>query len=331
MTQELTSQEQEQLWKQERDLLIEELEGMDWKNPEAVAQMFMGMAEEQSRDLQRNRKELKREAEEAASVDWSDPEQSGEYLFQTALMQKQRLQENRERMETELTQDNLPTKQSGMEKDSELMLAGMRLAAFHIEAGSNHFTEYAEAMIEDLGDAVRPYLKLFYNGVRDWPVAADAGLTHEMDSYAEVERLHAAYQQQSEQEILSHRYQVYKTEQASNQTGHTSEERIKPQPEKYLGEKEQEYLADLIQKDETGQEMSVEESADLMFLLTKSRPEPGEGLIQMAEQMQPLSPEEREQLRQLTDKEERGETLTWQEGGLQLALLVRAEAFDEQE
>jgi len=49
------------------------------------------------------------------------------------------------------------------------------------------------------------------------------------------------------------------------------------QPEKYLGEKEQEYLADLIQKDETGQEMSVEESADLMFLLTKSRPEPGEG------------------------------------------------------
>jgi hypothetical protein len=58
MTQELTSQEQEQLRQQEHDLLIEELEGMDWNNPEAVAQMFMGMAEEQSRDLQRNREEL---------------------------------------------------------------------------------------------------------------------------------------------------------------------------------------------------------------------------------------------------------------------------------
>ncbi len=50
----------------------------------------------------------------------------------------------------------------------------------------------------------------------------------------------------------------------------------------------------------------------------------------MPEQMQPLSPEEQEQLRQLTDKEERGEALTWQEGGLQLALLVRAEAEGEQ-
>jgi hypothetical protein len=49
------------------------------------------------------------------------------------------------------------------------------------------------------------------------------------------------------------------------------------QPEKYLGEKEREYLAGLLQKEESGQEMSMEESADMMFLLTKSRSEPGEG------------------------------------------------------
>ncbi len=51
----------------------------------------------------------------------------------------------------------------------------------------------------------------------------------------------------------------------------------KPQPELYLGEKEQEYLAELLQKEESGQEVSVQESADMMFLLTKSLPEPGEG------------------------------------------------------
>jgi hypothetical protein len=44
----------------------------------------------------------------------------------------------------------------------EVVHAGMKLATYHIEAGARTFIDYANKMIADLGDVVRPYLKQFY-------------------------------------------------------------------------------------------------------------------------------------------------------------------------
>ena len=65
----------------------------------------------------------------------------------------------------------------------EMMLDGLTLAGFHIEAGARTFADYAKAMIEDLGENIRPYLEHFYNSVRDYPGFDKAG----MNTRAEVE------------------------------------------------------------------------------------------------------------------------------------------------
>lgn len=60
------------------------------------------------------------------------------------------------------------------------------MAMFHIEAGSGKFPDYATRMIADLGDAIRPYLKSFYNGVRGLLEAQESALANEMTPYDDV-------------------------------------------------------------------------------------------------------------------------------------------------
>ena len=64
------------------------------------------------------------------------------------------------------------------------MLDGITLAGYHIEKGARTFAAYAKAMVEDLGDAVKPYLKSWYMGVRYDPRASGFD---GMSSAAEVE------------------------------------------------------------------------------------------------------------------------------------------------
>lgn len=76
--------------------------------------------------------------------------------------------------------------QLNMGVDPEILAIGTEMAVYHIEKGARKFKAYASAMIADLGDAIRPYLKSFYNAVRDMPEAEAAGLVADMDSYDEV-------------------------------------------------------------------------------------------------------------------------------------------------
>jgi predicted ABC-type ATPase len=61
--------------------------------------------------------------------------------------------------------------------DPEILQAGITLAGYHIEAGAKSFVAYSRAMLSDLGEAVRPYLRSFYEGVRYYPGMASAGMT----------------------------------------------------------------------------------------------------------------------------------------------------------
>lgn len=55
--------------------------------------------------------------------------------------------------------------------DPEIMQAGITLAGYHIEKGARTFAAYAKAMLNDLGETVRPYLKSWYMGVKFDPRA----------------------------------------------------------------------------------------------------------------------------------------------------------------
>jgi N12 class adenine-specific DNA methylase len=68
--------------------------------------------------------------------------------------------------------------------DPEILQAGITLAGYHIEKGARSFAAYAKAMVEDLGDVVKPYLKSWYMGVKYDPRAT--GFTG-MSSAGDVE------------------------------------------------------------------------------------------------------------------------------------------------
>lgn len=53
--------------------------------------------------------------------------------------------------------------------DPELFAIGVEMAAIKIEMGVKKFSQFAKEMVEELGDAIKPYLKSIYNGVRDLP------------------------------------------------------------------------------------------------------------------------------------------------------------------
>ena len=68
--------------------------------------------------------------------------------------------------------------------DPELLSIGMEMAAGYIDRGIKTFVDFSKAMIADFGDAIRPYLKAFYNGAREMPGMEQ--LSKEMDAYDSV-------------------------------------------------------------------------------------------------------------------------------------------------
>ena len=68
--------------------------------------------------------------------------------------------------------------------DPEMMMDGITLAGNYIEKGARTFAAYAKAMIDDLGEGVKPYLRSWYMGVKYDPRAA---AFEGMDNAATVE------------------------------------------------------------------------------------------------------------------------------------------------
>lgn len=69
-----------------------------------------------------------------------------------------------------ILKSKLGTLNSGI--DPEILQAGITLAGYHIEKGARSFSAFAKAMIDDLGDSIRPYLRSFYMGIKYDPRAA---------------------------------------------------------------------------------------------------------------------------------------------------------------
>lgn len=79
------------------------------------------------------------------------------------LVSRDRYEELKKRMQAKLRG------QANAGFDPEILAIGTEMAMFHVEAGARTFIDFAKRMINDLGDAIRPYLKAIYNGAKDMP------------------------------------------------------------------------------------------------------------------------------------------------------------------
>ena len=127
-------------------------------------------------------KATSRQTETQTQKTEQQPQQSDNngYGANNKLVSRDRYEELKKRMRQKLGG------QLNMGINPEILAIGTEMAAFHIEAGARKFADYARHMIDDLGDAIRPYLKSFYNGVRDLPEVQEAGYVDEMTPYDEV-------------------------------------------------------------------------------------------------------------------------------------------------
>lgn len=100
----------------------------------------------------------------------------------------------------------LGTLNSGI--DPELLVDGMTIAGAYIESGVRNFTQYAKAMIEDMGEGVKPYLLSFWEGARNFPGLDAADMTDAAES--------------------AHQHQALLTPQVREQAGELGEAVQKP-------------------------------------------------------------------------------------------------------
>lgn len=119
-------------------------------------------------------------------IDEAQPKERNDEASGNRLVTDERYAELRERMRKKLLG------QMNIGIDPEILAIGTEMAVYHLEKGSRKFAEYATAMIADLGDAIRPYLKAFYNGARDLPEVAENGLDADMTPYDEVQQFDVA-------------------------------------------------------------------------------------------------------------------------------------------
>lgn len=136
------------------------------------------------------------------------------------LVTDERYAELRERMRKKLLG------QMNIGIDPEILAIGTEMAVYHLEKGSRKFAEYAKAMIVDLGDSIRPYLKAFYNGARDLPEVSENGFNTDMTSYDEVQKFDVANFDKSGIDALATAETVTKEAEVAGEV-EVAQERIK--------------------------------------------------------------------------------------------------------
>lgn len=100
----------------------------------------------------------------------------------------------REMLRTKLKPPGAGKKGQGGAIDPDIFQAGITLAGYHIERGARTFAAYAKAMIDDMGEAVRPYLKSWYAALYYDPRAAD--MQSDMTPPAKLDEAAAAAEEQ---------------------------------------------------------------------------------------------------------------------------------------
>ena len=128
---------------------------------------------------------------------------------QFGLVSDERMQELKARMKKKLRG------QLNAGVDPEVLAIGLELAVGYIDRGLSKFSQFAETLINDLGEEVRPYIKAFYNGARDMPELVESGLSQKMDGYDAVNGFDIAnFGKEESPEIIEQARHVAKEQEA---------------------------------------------------------------------------------------------------------------------
>lgn len=147
------------------------------------------------------------------------------------LVTEERYAELRERMRKKLGG------QMNMGIDPEILAIGTEMAVYHIENGARKFAEYAKAMIVDLGDTIRPYLKSFYNGARDLPEVAENDMYSDMTPYVEVQDFDVANFDKTGVDLIATAETVAKEKEVKKEFNEAKEQLKKRREEKRKNER----------------------------------------------------------------------------------------------
>ena len=166
-------------------------------------------------------------------TDNSEHNEGNAYGANNKLVSRERYEQLKARMRRKLGG------QLNMGIDPEILAIGTEMAAYHIEAGARKFADYATHMIADLGDAIRPYLKSFYNGARDLPEVQEAGLANEMTPYDEVRTFDVANFDKGHSDALATAEMVVQEQEADSQADVAKDKLINQRNEQRRKEDEQ--------------------------------------------------------------------------------------------
>ena len=185
--------------------------------------------------------------EQAAQQFQQEQEEKKAYGADNKLVSQDRYEELKKRMKQKLLG------QANMGFDPEIMQIGAEMAMFHIEAGARKFADYATRMINDLGDAIRPYLQGFYEAARRMPGMEQ--LRKEMDSTEFVDNFDVlSYDKQNDNTVNEHKQENNEPEKVvSSQQEASAEVERKPEDADKYRAFSQAVANDMLQAMETGE------------------------------------------------------------------------------
>ena len=137
--------------------------------------------------------------------------------------------------------------------DPELIAIGAEMAVYHIERGAVKFAEYASAMIKDMGDAIRPYLKSFYSSARYMPEAVENGLSSKMTPDSEVSTFDVTNFDKKSVDIVEQINNVAKEQELKK----NDQPQIEVKPESELSGDSAKYQKKSVQESEAVREIGV--------------------------------------------------------------------------
>ena len=152
------------------------------------------------------------------------------YGANNQFVSRERYEELKKRMREKLNRLNVGI-------DPEILALGSEMAVFHLEAGARKFVDFAKRMIADMGDAIRPYLKAFYNAGRDMPEMESR--RDEFTPHDEVSRFDVLnFDKEGPKDIVEMAKNVVKEQELSQQVEQAKSE-IKTQRNEQRKEKKQ--------------------------------------------------------------------------------------------
>lgn len=135
---------------------------------------------------------------ETAAQSFREEQAKKNYGADNKLVSTERYEELKKKMKQKLRG------QLNVGVDPEMIAIGAEMAMYHIEAGARKFADYATRMINDLGDAIRPYLQGFYEAARRMPGMEQ--LRKEMDTTEAVDNFDVLnYDKQAANTVNEHK------------------------------------------------------------------------------------------------------------------------------